>query len=635
MHIIEIKNNLVKIEYEPSLHGLILAGFVTIKDETQTQNPSFIAQVMHLEAIAKVHTAIVKMLFNFDSTGVVTNYSGAIPDIKSEIYLVETSELLGLLPVQNPVVIGELAGQKTILKLDETIFKEKLVVCSERECDNKLLVENINAQLTNLGKKLLVIDLSGDYNFSANKVVSGEDFRLPLNYETINFIYEKGLDDANPETRALIQEVFLEVQEYVKSLPEKFIPFDTFKNVVDEQYKELGIVELVLLKNKLLKYYEDGIFAQEKVQFESLEQAFMKKGTVVLDLSKVEENIQREVISYAYSLIGQFSGEIFVIVNVNNSNSDKKLLKQIFTSKVAFSSVICSYSYKYLTELKQIAKDLILFAPINQQKDFASYSTFFSKLNPDEFIIYGSATHHLPLIVKLDKTPQAMIVQTVQPEQIEPTVEHGQDFGQEPLVDDELDQQIMQDVDQIYTAPSYEKEQEEFAEESFYEAQADCNTEGLTENDLDFIDDLNIIQESDLVEDSFGEAFKEDFEESQDGVQEAFFAEDMHSQTQASQDLDYDDFSQEQVNEEPPAIDILPASEASIPSVPIYSAEIEQSMDFTSDELEQGDTVVHAKYGKGSVEKLISYGSKTLCSIHFDNVGRRLLDPSLAELKKV
>lgn len=53
-----------------------------------------------------------------------------------------------------------------------------------------------------------------------------------------------------------------------------------------------------------------------------------------------------------------------------------------------------------------------------------------------------------------------------------------------------------------------------------------------------------------------------------------------------------------------------------------------------SDPIEQGDLVVHAKYGTGTVEKMIKYGTKTLFSINFDNVGRRLLDPTLTEIKK-
>jgi hypothetical protein len=66
----------------------------------------------------------------------------------------------------------------------------------------------------------------------------------------------------------------------------------------------------------------------------------------------------------------------------------------------------------------------------------------------------------------------------------------------------------------------------------------------------------------------------------------------------------------------------------------VYDAEIPAEDTVMSDLIEQGDTVTHAKYGVGVVEKMIKYGNKTLFSINFDNVGRRLLDPTLTEIKK-
>jgi hypothetical protein len=67
-------------------------------------------------------------------------------------------------------------------------------------------------------------------------------------------------------------------------------------------------------------------------------------------------------------------------------------------------------------------------------------------------------------------------------------------------------------------------------------------------------------------------------------------------------------------------------------SIPIYSAE--QNSD-SKIKISEGNIVYHEKYGKGIVEQLIAYGNKTLCSIQFDNVGRRLLDPNLADLKQM
>lgn len=636
MQIVEVKNNLVKVSYNTAQENLILSGFIVIKDSVQ----SFIGQIIHLDANTKGNFALIRLLFLFDKDGVITNYNGSIPDIKSLLDIVQPYELLELLPAQNPVLLGELAQQNTVLKLDRIFLEENVLVCCEKEEDNNLLIKNLATQLASGGKKVLIIDLNGNLDFSENKVVAGVDFKLPLNYETINFIYEKGLDDASSETKALIQEIFLEVQNYVKTLDEKFIPFENFKGVVDAQYQQTDLVELVLLKNKLLKYYDEGVFAQKQDEFGSLKISLQKQEPTILDLSNIDEKIQREVISYAYSLINEFDEKIYVICNLDNANSDKKLLKKIFMTNKAYSTLVCSYSYKYLKELKQLSRNLVLFAPIQQQNDFAGYNTFLSKLNAHEFIMYGKSTHYLPLIVKLE-------------EMVEKTEERGEEAKKRRSVEDNshasthspihaseedlLDEQIRRDVDEIYTTPKTTSTgKEEFAAEV---------VEGeLTEEDLDFIDDSGLSTssnegeaETEIVEikDSEGDIeIKE--EETGEGKGHIGVESLQNSYEQAaSQDETFSDVLTKQAQEEEaetPTVDILPAKISSTPIVPIYSAEIEPKAQ--SDELEQGDTVLHPKYGKGTVEKLITYGSKTLCSINFDNVGRRLLDPALVEIKK-
>lgn len=656
MQIFEVKNNLVKAVYDTAQENLVLSGFTVIKDATQ----SFIGQIIHLESNSQGNFAIIKLLFTFDSQGIISNYNGSVPDSKSFIESVDSQELLELLPIQNLISVGELAQQKVKLNLDRSFLENKLLICCENQEDNEWLTKNLAIQLVNDNKKVLVFDLKGDLDFSENKVIASETFKLPLNYETINFIY-KTLDEAAAETKALIQEVFLEVQNYVKNLPEQFIPFETFKNVVDEQYDEMDLVELLLLKNKLLKYYEEGIFAQDKSEFDSLLESLKLKDATVFDLSKVDEAIQREIISYAYSIAGQLGDEIYVFVNLDSSNSDKKLLKQIFTSKNVYSSIICPYSFKYLSELKQLSKNLIFFAPLQQQSDFASYNAFLNKLNPHEFIVYGKSTQNMPLIVKLEKD---QLQEILQPENTEEAAE----ISEEEL----LDQEIKKDVDEIFTAPRKDKleienQQQEIIEDEF------------SDEDLDFIDDLGVaeLNQDDLIQEQqdFPQEIEpeyiqeivdeqvQDFEaetEIQENIEETVneFAGEFESisqeieetENQAEEDMinyaeeqneeqeeteSFSDVLNQQAQEsiEPPAVDILPASMSSAPIVPIYSADVEPQVQ--SDEVEQGDTVVHPKYGKGTVEKLISYGSKTLCSINFDNVGRRLLDPNLAELKKV
>lgn len=637
MQIVEVKNNLVKVSYDTAEENLILSGFIVIKDSVQ----AFIGQIIHLDANDKGNFAVVKLLFVFDDNGVITGYNGSIPDAKSLLDIVHPNELLEILPVQNPVILGELAQQKTTLKLDRTFLEENLLVCSEKTENNALLIENFAKQLQNGGKKLLVIDTVGNLAFSQNKIVAGVDFKLPLNYESINFIYEKGLEDSSPETKALIQEVFLEVQNYVKTLPEQFIPFQDFKNVVDAQYEETELVELVLLKNKLLKYYEEGIFAQNMREFDSLAISLEESEPTIFDISNVDEKIQREMISYAYSVVNELNEElnqeIYVICNIDNENSDKKLLKQIFMSKNTYSTIICAYSYKYLKELKQLSKNLILFAPIQQQNDFAGYNTFLNKLNQREFIIYGNSTQYLPLIVRLEKFTEQQTEearsqqQTVNSEEETATKELAVEPSLQPSIiveEDLLDAEIRQDVDQIYMAPKQEDFNIEVVDNLHKETE-------LTEEDLDLLDDLGGIDEGgmDVLKDGGMEDYVLD-QPSKDVASDDFNVSGEEDEDESYTSIPpYIQPSEEQEEIEPSEVEILPVKTASTPIVPIYSADIEPKAE--SDALDQGDIVSHPKYGKGTVEKLITYGSKTLCSINFDNVGRRLLDPTLVELKRV
>ena len=71
------------------------------------------------------------------------------------------------------------------------------------------------------------------------------------------------------------------------------------------------------------------------------------------------------------------------------------------------------------------------------------------------------------------------------------------------------------------------------------------------------------------------------------------------------------------------------------PVVPVYSAEIPDEDIVESDAVQQGDSIEHPEFGRGVVEKIIQYGERRLCSVNFEQIGRRLLDPKISELKKL
>ncbi|MBR1753285.1 hypothetical protein IJ732_00470 [bacterium] len=420
MQIVDIKNNLIKITYAPVSEPLSLGSFVTVQDDVQM----FIAQVISLDAKPDNHFSILKMLFTLNKDGGFSPYSGTIPSIDANVQILSIQQLVNVIEAVNPICIGEITEDKLPFKLDLSLLREKTLVCVENQDEQERFISTIWTQIVNYGCKVVIFDTTGTTHLPS-KLVAGENFKLPLNYDTINFIYEKGLTDASGETKAMIQEIFLEVQNYVKQIPEKFIPFEMFKSVVDEQYEELKHNELVLLKNKLLKYYDGGVFAQDKKDFENLKKVLKTLPICVIDISKFDGTLQREFISYTYSVMKDIGTEFYSIIPIEDDNTDKKLLKQIFVSENIFSLILSPYKYKYLKEIKQLSKNLILFTPIQQQDDFAGYNVFLSKLNHGEFIVYGDKTQYIPFIVSLTESEKVPRPQKLEQYDIATDIQNG------------------------------------------------------------------------------------------------------------------------------------------------------------------------------------------------------------------
>lgn len=394
MKVLEIKNNLVKIEYDVK-DNLALSNFVIIEDT----NTPYVAQVVNIKADTTKNFAIVKLLFTFNEEGILKNYNGTIPSTKATVSKLPSNELLDIIPIESPIKMGQLAQQDVEINVDKTIFDNNLLICSNNLENTSILLDNIIKQLK---KKIVIFDTEGQFDFE-NKLYFGKDFKLPLNYDTINFIYDTELDNVDPTSKAIIQDIFIEVQEYTKTLPEGYLPFETFLNVVDQQYKETQITELVLLKNKLLKYRDLNVFAETLKDVLNLSIAIEKSDIAVIDISDMPNQLKREIMSYTYDIMNSINSDIYSFVKIDNSNTDKKLLKKFLERNNVYTTIICPHEYKYLPEIKEAAQNLILFTPLTLQHDFASYNTFLNKLNSDEFIIYGAHTQNIPFIVELDE----------------------------------------------------------------------------------------------------------------------------------------------------------------------------------------------------------------------------------------
>ena len=673
MKLLEIKNNLVKLSYAET-ENPILGRFIILGSNEK----SYVAQFVNLKSDTINNYAIAKLLFTFTPDGVVDNYDGSVPNMDSELSFLAAEELLNLLPIETPVKIGNLAQQDEMLSLDISVFERNFTIFVEKDSNKKTFISNCVRQLFQMKEKSVIVDtcnLFEDYP----KIVFSKDFKLPLNSKMIDYIFEYELAEVDAPTKAVIQDIFYAVQQYIDTLDFKFLPIDNFVDVVANQYKDIQMPELALLKNKLLKYRDANVFANTKEEVLAFKEKLNEKNCSIIDIKDINEPLQKEVMSFIHQALTEYEKYIYFFAPLTDNNSDKKLLKQFINNNHVFTTILVSSSYKYAQELKQHAQNILLFTPNDMNHDFAAYNTFLNKLNSDECIAFGKLTQGIPFIVDMsdleldltlddvlgdkyqfvpisdnmqlvktdeygNKTPvnlapeltQDDVVQSTQEEQTleyAPMQEEISDFSQEETVIDEeipqieesgiidepaielpqesvednnknivepvsniLDNESISEEDQGLTEDDLEldplPEQEDlqsFDEEDLTDEPLDEDSTALTEDDLNFIDDNQIAQPSSMYEEQEPE-ITDDYQES-------------------------------------------PYIEEQTPVVPVYPAEQEPAEE--SGDFQQGDSVTHPRYGRGVVEKIIKYGNKTLCSISFENVGRRLLDPTISELKKL
>jgi hypothetical protein len=121
-------------------------------------------------------------------------------------------------------------------------------------------------------------------------------------------------------------------------------------------------------------------------------------------------------------------------------------------------------------------------------------------------------------------------------------------------------------------------------------------------------------------------------------------AEDSPQDGDAPEQLTEDDWDfiensqteqEEEQGEDFPDEDFGQDEEEKPPVVPVYDTDEGEEVVDESIGFKAGDKITHPRYGNGTVEKIIKYGNKTLCSIDFENVGRRLLDPSISDFEKI
>ena len=691
MKLVEIKNSLAKLYYEPALNPLVISDFLTIDDS----NKKILAQVISIESTSNDNTncAILKFSLDLDNTNSFGVYSGYIPSLDSQIYKTGAEILQKIFSNSAKTInIGELTNTSgSYLNLNASILDNFLYIQSDVSENTKSILEKIiESNNTNLQKTLL-IDFDNINSFKdANVIELGKDFKLPIGVETLNYIYENDLTGLTVEQKAIVQDILLEIQDYINTLESGYIPFNTLMDVVDSVYESDKSVGVILLRNKLIKYKQSGIFASSQEEIDALNTSIQNHTITVLNASNFDTNWKKETTSF---IVNNLQENFFMIMVINDENTDKNIINSIYKADNIKPVILSSYDCTFAHQLKSFAKNLILFKPLEQQKSFAAYNSFLTKLSQKEFIVSGEATYYTPLIIReipdsiqvsekvfsvennvmpqetepdnndnIIDFPEAVTVEdTPQTEEIElldsdeeiVPLEEISNLDEEEnnneiknIFDESVENEIAKDVDEmLYANPS------EITEENNISLPEQTNVESdysdlLSEADLDVLDEINPPDESASLQNEQNDdllMLEDDSIQNDQGQNNSQQISDL-SGFAVDDTADTISFTDD-LPELPAADDLLEDTTSNILNgtdtespaggIPVYNAEQDTVQNNSDIRISEGNIVYHEKYGRGVVEELFNYGKRTLCSIQFDNVGRRLLDPNLAELKQM
>ena len=607
MIIESINCEIIKVLFNVHEENLLLGDIVRAFDS----NNGVVAQVFKLEnskESSSHNVASLKIISTLELNNTWTNWKGNIPSKNCRLNKASTEELLSRLniPEQNqPISLGCLSAYKNVDIITDVLNLEKpTVIFSDFQSQRVDSTYFLSEKLANQNFKTLILDFRGEYiDFPVQKrLFAGKDIKLPLNFNGIENLYERTLSGASVESRAIIEDIFIQVQDYANSCESGFIPFADFKEVIDAEYLQSSMSEIILLKNQLNKLERFNIFANKENEIHSLEQNLSINSSIIIDFSEIPPSWHKPFVEFIIDQNITRNHQYFLLFETRENNIDSELINKLYIQgyKSGIRPVLSTeYGSNFCKSLTSIAKNLILFSPKNELGDFLKLGNFLNKLNSDETLIYGEFSKNIPLIINLGQESSEDIIS----EEDYYNIDLEEEIEISPAT-----QVLAEEIDPVELDKTVNEIKPQTNEIKYN------NTDDFYDyiNSEQYYDNTEEVQQDESVQNNY-----EDFYEVVNEYKEEYSQDDINDFEE--QDLIYEEEESSNL-----------ASDANIP---IYKApEQEENPDFN---LKEGDKIKHEKYGIGLITKIISYGNKKLCSIQFDNIGKRLLDPSLAVLEKV
>ena len=402
MQILEVKSDIAKIAYNPVDNRLLPSDFLLIEDANQ----KLIAQVINIETTDKTeeNLAILRLALSIDKDDNLSYFNGYIPSKTSKLIYITPEEIIELVEGSDKnIYLGNLSNHSScFVKTSMSYIDDRLYIQSDRNDKTQIVVQNLVSELRNKNKKVVIIDFNGQYSAASEdlKLKISENIKLPLNIEAFDTILQYDTVDCPIEDKAVIQSIVLELREYMQTLKDKFIPFDMFKNVVSAEFTSNPVSGLMLLRNKLWMYAQDGIFANKKEEFDVIDSTFFNQNIIIVDASAIEEKWFKFVIQTVLQLTNH---ESYLFLSLNDIQIDKKSIVSLYNKPNIVPVISTSYDNPYRAILKSLCKNHLLCKPsviLNEQEH---YSPLLNRMNIGDFIAYGETTLNLPLIIELQQ----------------------------------------------------------------------------------------------------------------------------------------------------------------------------------------------------------------------------------------
>ena len=198
MRILEARDGFIKIE---SNEKIALSSFLEINDKGQ----KYIAQTIQSRKFNEAFIAFAKLLFIYD--GSLNSYDNSLPSLDATIQAFPFSIInQSFKDSEEPIALGTFTNSEDRVLLDKNCFSRKMLMSIDTPAKINNTVTNLAESFIN-HQNVLVIDMLGVIDASV-KYKAASDIYLPLNNETLQFMYEDCLNDATSDSKSMVKEIF-------------------------------------------------------------------------------------------------------------------------------------------------------------------------------------------------------------------------------------------------------------------------------------------------------------------------------------------------------------------------------------------------------------------------------------------